>query len=129
MNNITIIGRLTKCPEQRQTKNGTNYIEFTIADNYYFAGENKVMFHRCHCFGKIANVLSKSKKGSSVMVSGKMNEYDYNEKKYHIILVGTFDFVSFGNNEKNENNTSDNFKNPLKDFEDPWANEGDKNVY
>lgn len=123
MNSITVVGRMTSDPVQKNTQSGIGFTQFDIADNYFYAGSNKVMYHRCRTFGKISNILSKCKKGTFLLVSGKMNQFEYNDKTYHEIIVGNFDFVNADNNNSNNNNSNNinsNINNQDEIYYDIW---------
>lgn len=71
MNQINLLGRLTKDPEMRYTENGTAVTRFTLA----VARENtdKTDFIHCITFGKVAeNTAQYCNKGRQVLLSGRL---------------------------------------------------------
>lgn len=87
LNNVSIVGRLTKNPELRQISDTTNVTSFTLAVNRSFknqAGENQADFIQCNAWGKLAqHVVQYCGKGSLVGVSGRLQSRTYmnNEEK------------------------------------------------
>lgn len=85
MNQINLIGRLTKNPELRKTTSGLSVASFTLAvDNPYSKGPNgeKVtIFIGCSIFGNKADGVARfTKKASFVAVSGRISQRKYTNK-------------------------------------------------
>lgn len=79
LNNITIIGRLTRDPELKQTNGGVFYVNFGIAvnKNYTSNDEKKeeVSFFDCVAWSKLAEIISQyCKKGKQVAISGRLKQ-------------------------------------------------------
>lgn len=77
MNNILIIGNLTRDPETTTLTNGNTVTKFTVAVQRKFKkedGTHDVDFFNCDAWGKIGTeVIAKfCKKGSSIAVQGSM---------------------------------------------------------
>lgn len=95
MNNVSIIGRLTRDPEQVATKGGTEMTTFSIAVD----GRNdEVSFLDCKCFGKTAENVAKYKtKGEQVGVSGRLVqerwEKDGNKRSAVRIVANEVTFI------------------------------------
>lgn len=115
MNNINLIGRLTKDPELRFAANGgTAICKFTLAVNRAFK-KGEVDFINCVAFGKTAETISKfMSKGRMLGVNGSLQigSYDAQDgtKKYTAdVILNGFTFVdSNGNNSANSTqNNSD----------------------
>lgn len=72
MNNIKLLGRLTKNPELKKTSGGRNYAWFTVAvprGN----DRNKADFIRCVAFDKLAEAISTHcQKGRQILVDGRL---------------------------------------------------------
>lgn len=83
-----ILGRLTRDPEMKTTKNGKNIVYFTVANAIRHAnGEDRTSFVRCTAYGKIAEVIEKNcKKGKCYIVEGvfENSPYKKDEKGYNI---------------------------------------------
>ena len=81
-----ITGNLTRDPELRTTTSGTNVCSFSVAVNRTYKGadgENKedVSYIDCVAWGKLGEVISSyAKKGSSVLVSGRLSQRSFEGK-------------------------------------------------
>ena len=75
MNNVTLVGRLTKDPELRTISTGNTTCSFTVAVSRQFTnanGERETDFINCVIWGKQAENLCKfCTKGSLVGVTGR----------------------------------------------------------
>ena len=82
MNQVSLIGRLTKDPEIRYSQAGKAYAKFTLAVDKYPKGENGgADFIPCTAFGTIATVLENNGyKGQLVGVAGKISTGSYTNK-------------------------------------------------
>lgn len=86
LNNVQLIGRVTRDPELKTTASGVAIVSFGIATNHTFKtkeGEKKetVQFHNCTTFGKGAETLKQwVTKGQELYVQGRI-EYQEWEKK------------------------------------------------
>lgn len=81
MNNVCLIGRLTRDPETKSTNStGEVYVRFSLAvDNGKNTdGTRKTAFIDCAAFGKTAQtVLNYTSKGVRVGVTGSLDTFDY----------------------------------------------------
>ena len=81
MNNITIIGRLTKDPEIRYTQSMKMYARFTVAVNRKTKkanGEYETDFISCIAWNKLAEVVSMySEKGKRIAIIGRLQIGSY----------------------------------------------------
>lgn len=100
MNKCIITGRLTKDPELRTTKSGTNLCEFTLATNRPVIrdGERAADFINCIVWNQQAETLCKyQKKGNMIAVFGELrnDSYEVNgEKKYKsYVIVNNIEFL------------------------------------
>lgn len=140
MNNVSVVGRITKDPELRTIANGTPTTNITVAVNRNFTnqnGEREADFIPCVIWRKQAeNVVKYCKKGSLVGVTGRIQTRSYDAtdgtKKYVTEVVadnvtflsskgetatGQFNEVSNYNNESsNHIETTDISEDPFKDF-------------
>lgn len=139
MNNVSIVGRITKDPELRTIANGTPTTNITVAVNRTFTnqnGEREADFIPCVVWRKQAeNVVKYCKKGSLVGVTGRIQTRSYDAtdgtKRYVTeVVVDNITFLSTkadtANNNFNEvtNNigesnhveTTDISEDPFKDF-------------
>lgn len=83
MNNVTLMGRLTKDPEVRTSPNGNSVARYTLAVNrtYKREGEPEADFINIVAFGKAAEVAQKYfRKGQQVAVIGNLQTSTYTDK-------------------------------------------------
>lgn len=81
MNQLTIIGNLTKDPELRTTPSGKTVCKFTVAVNDGFGENKKVTYFDVDAWGNYAEPCSKYlKKGSKIMAQGKASCKPYVKK-------------------------------------------------
>jgi single-stranded DNA-binding protein len=72
MNYATIMGRVGRDPETKQTKSGLTYTSVSLCAS---AGKDKSMWWTLYCWGDgMQNVLRHIKKGSSIAACGRINE-------------------------------------------------------
>lgn len=115
MNNVLMIGRLTKDPELRFVPDsGKAVANFTLAVNREFSKEKKADFFRIVVWGKQAeNVATYVSKGKLVAVRGSLQTRNYENKEgvtVYIteILADRIEFLEWGEKSKNETNKSSN---------------------
>lgn len=81
LNNITLVGRLTKNPELHTTNSGSSVCNFTLAvtDSYKNPdGTESVSFIPCVAFNGVADKMAKYlTKGSRVGLTGRINQRFY----------------------------------------------------
>ena len=108
MNNVSLIGRLTKDPEMRITSSGKAVCNFTLAVKRPFHPD-ETDFINCEAWGKTAEVITEHlTKGRLIGVSGYLKIDSYEEeagtrKKFHKIVVSQFDFCEKKNSTKSSN--------------------------
>lgn len=82
---VEFIGRLTKDPEVRTTKNGAPVASFTVAVDEDFVGPDGVRgadYYDCVTFRKLAETVGKHlSKGRLVYVSGRPKERKWDTEK------------------------------------------------
>lgn len=114
MNNVNLIGRLTKAVDLRYTQNGVAYGSFTIAVNRRFKnqnGEREADFINCVIWKKSAeNLANFTQKGSLIGVSGAIQTRNYdNQQGQRVyvteVLVENFDLL------ESRKNDADGFSN------------------
>jgi single-strand DNA-binding protein len=132
MNNVSIVGRITKDPELRTTGSGTVTTNITVAVNRRFtnqAGEREADFIQCVVWNKQAeNVCKFCNKGALVGVTGRIQTRNYDGqdgKKVYVteVVAENVTFLESKNkgSEYVEPNvdqveTSDVSEDPFKDF-------------
>ena len=83
MNNISIIGRLTKDPELQATNSGIEFTRFNVAvaSDVKVNGERSVDFFTCVAWRETAkNIYKFFKKGSPIGLIGSMNSRTYEKQ-------------------------------------------------
>ena len=84
INNVVLVGRLTRDPELKTTNSGTSVCSFTVAvDNRQKNpdGTKSASFIPCTAFQQSADNMSKFlKKGSLVGIVGRLNQRSYQNK-------------------------------------------------
>lgn len=101
MNNVALVGRLTKDPELRYTQTGKAVANFNVAVNRPFKnanGEREADFINVVQFSKGAELTAEyMKKGSQVGVSGRIQSRNYknNEGKRVFVVEIVADQVAF----------------------------------
>jgi single-strand DNA-binding protein len=89
LNNIMIVGNLTKDPVSRQTTNGTPVVNFSIASNRrYRDSSNQWQEDVCYVGVVAWNKLAEScndrlKKGSAVLVDGELQSHTWKTEDGH----------------------------------------------
>ncbi|MDD4705859.1 MAG: single-stranded DNA-binding protein [Bacilli bacterium] len=136
MNNVSLVGRLTKDPELRSVSDGRAVVNVNIAINRTFTnanGEREADFIPVVVWNRQAENLAKyCSKGSQVAVTGRIQtrSYDHSDgtKRYVTeVLAESVTFLSSKNdgtsntyNTQGQNNnempTSDLTEDPFKDF-------------
>ena len=90
-NSVVLVGHLTRDPEIRNLESGKQLCRFSLAVNYYGAGDFKeTLFIDVVAFGKTADTVGKYvKKGDPLLVSGrlKLNTWEKDGQKMSRIEV------------------------------------------
>lgn len=91
INNITLVGRLTKDPDMKYTGNGTAVATFTLAVNRNFtnqSGEREADFINCVIWRKPAETLANyAKKGVLIGVTGRIQTRSYDNQQGQKVYV------------------------------------------
>lgn len=83
MNNVILVGRLTRDPEVRYTDGGKSVAKFTVAVDRRFKqeGGQTADFISCVAFGKTAEFVEKYfKQGNKIGVEGRIQTGSYTNK-------------------------------------------------
>ncbi len=76
INNVTIVGRMTRDPDLKYSASGTAIARFTLAVNKF--GKDEANFINCVAFKKTAEALANyTKKGSLIGVVGSIETGSY----------------------------------------------------
>lgn len=93
INNVVLVGRLTKRPELKFTTNGTKYTQFSVATQRNFknkSGEYEADFINCIMWRTAAeNFVKFTDKGSLVGIEGRIQtrRYDMDGRTVYITEV------------------------------------------
>lgn len=91
INNVVLVGRLTKDPDLRYTSSGTAVATFTLAVNRNFtsqSGEREADFINCVIWRKSAETLANyAKKGSLIGVTGRIQTRNYDNQQGQRVYV------------------------------------------
>lgn len=117
LNNIVIMGRLTREPELRRTNSGTAVTSFTLAVDRDFTGkdgERETDFIDCVAWRSTAEFVEKHfSKGRMAVVNGRLQQRDWTDKDgnkrraFEVIA----DTVYFGDSKRSDSsnvNTNEN---------------------
>lgn len=91
INNVVLVGRLTKDPDLRYTGNGAAVATFTLAVNRTFttaSGEREADFVNCVIWRKPAETLANfTRKGSLIGVVGRIQTRNYDNQQGQRVYV------------------------------------------
>jgi single-strand DNA-binding protein len=80
MNNVSLVGRLTKEPELRKTQSGTSYLKFTVAVDR-MKKEDGADFILCSAWRQQAEFIEQySDKGTLIGVTGHITTGSYEDR-------------------------------------------------
>lgn len=104
INNVVIVGRLTKDPVVKMTSTGKSVVAFTVACN---RDKDNTEFIACRAYSQTADLLAKyCKKGAQIGLTGSVHAYttDRNgQKEYHQeVLVNSITFLDSKAKESNQ---------------------------
>lgn len=109
LNQIILIGRLTRDPDMRFTQNGTAVANFTLAVDRRFknqAGEKETDFINCVAWNKTAEIAGKYlKKGNLASASGSLQirKYQRQDGSNAVAAEVNIDQLCLLPNQKSEN--------------------------
>ncbi len=122
MNKAVLKGRLTRDPELKQSSNGINYANFTVAvDRAYKtqSGEKLTDFFDCTAWRKTGEVIAERfRKGQEILICGAMESRKWvddsgTNRTFWGINVESFDFCG----SKKDNEATDSGS-PFAELED-----------
>ena len=114
MNNVNIIGRLTKDVEVRKTSTNKSVSSFSIAvDNLATKdGEKTTSFFNCNAWNSVAETLSKyTRKGDRIAISGSLiqrNDDNKNGEKISVVEINVNSITLIENKKENASVNSEN---------------------
>lgn len=110
MNNVQLLGRLTKDVEIEQSKSKKIFARFTLAVS---RGKEETDFIDCVAFDKLSETISKYvKKGERLLVQGSLNVSNYedkdgNKRKSVNVFVSNITFIETAKKENEQVTTDD----------------------
>ena len=117
MNNVNLIGRITKDIELKYTQNGKGYCNFSIAVSREY-NRNETDFINCVAWDKKAETIAQYfKKGQRIGIIGRIQIDKNNDVYYTKIMVEKIYFLE---NATNETSTTQNKKQTEDDDEFPF---------
>lgn len=91
INNVVLVGRLTKKPELKFTTTGTKYTQFSVAVQKKFknqSGEYESDFISCLMWSTVAeNFIKFTNKGSLVGIEGRIQTRSYDKDGKRVYLT------------------------------------------
>ncbi len=91
VNNVVLVGRITKDPELRHVTNGSSVCNFSLAINRTFknqSGEYDADFINCVAFNQTANLMEQYvAKGQLLSVQGRLQSRSYEDNTGRRIYV------------------------------------------
>lgn len=116
MNEVNLIGRLTRDPELKHTQNNKANVFFTLAvdDGVDGNGQKRANFIPCEVWGKQAQALAQYQaKGRRISVTGKISVSNYQDQqgnnKTSIKVISRN--IEYLDSNPNNNNNNNNFNN------------------
>lgn len=119
INNVVLVGRLTRDPELKYTANGTATATFSLAVNRNFtnkSGNREADFINCVIWRKSAETLANyAKKGTLLGVTGRIQTRSYENQQGQRVYVTEVVAENFqllesrSTNEQRKNNDMNNF--------------------
>lgn len=139
MNNVSIVGRLTKDPELRSIADGRAVTNITVAVNRTFtnaSGEREADFIPVVVWNRQAENLAKyCSKGSQVAITGRIQTRNYEQtdgtKRYvtEVVAESVTFLSSKSEGSYNTQETGQNYEMPTSDInEDPFKDFGSEVV-
>lgn len=125
MNNVQLIGRLTRDIDLKKTPQGDSVGRFTLAVDRKFKnknGEYDADFINCQIWRQVADTLARyAHKGTKIAVDGNIRTGSYEnqqgQKVYTTeVYVNNFYFVEPSNKNNNNQQSYDNQTSPFDDF-------------
>lgn len=123
MNNVVLIGRLTRDPELKYSQAGKAYCRFTVAVNRDF-NKDEADFINCLAFGKTAETIAEwLGKGRRIALQGRIQTGNYENKNgdkvnTFEVVADRFEFVDSARSETSKNQSYSNNDDVLDDNDD-----------
>ena len=127
INNVVLVGRLTRDPELRKTQQGTSVVSFTVAVNRRF-NRDETDFINVVAWNQTADFLAKyGDKGALVGVEGRLQTRNYEDKDGKMVYVTEvvadnvqlLESKAKADERRSQVNTNDNSVNTEEEFGGP----------
>lgn len=103
LNKIIIQGNLTKDPEEFKTDSGATVARFSVACNNRYGGEEETVYKDCKAFNAKAEfILRNIRKGSQVIVEGRISQRKKDDRTYEDVIVSDIHFAGGKPEQKQE---------------------------
>ena len=125
MNNVTLMGRLTRDPELKYSQAGKAYCRFTVAINRDF-NKDEADFINCLAFGKTAETIAEwLGKGRRIALQGRIQTGSYQNSNGDTIyttevVADRFEFVDSARSETSKNQSYSNNNDDVLDDNDDF---------
>lgn len=114
INNVVLVGRLTRDPELRRTQSNISYVRFTLAVNRSFtdqSGERQADFINCIAWRAQADNLARfMKQGSLIGLQGRIQTGSYESEqgmRYTTdVVADSIQFLESRNQQQDSSNQS-----------------------
>lgn len=99
MNNINMLGRLTRDVDFKVTQSGVPMVTFSIACSKKYRDKERVCFITCKAFNGLADTINGSfRKGDRILISGELMQDTYTNSEgkdvtTYSIMVEKIDFI------------------------------------
>lgn len=91
---VTVIGHLTRNPEQRNTQNGGQYVSVSVAGNEGYGQRQETFYFSGDIYGKRGQSVLGYQKGDLVCLSGHLHEYQgQNGQVYKALKYAEIEFL------------------------------------
>ena len=112
MNQVLLIGRLTKDPELKYSQSGKAFCRFSIAVTKEF-NRNETDFFDCVAWNKTAEIIAEyMRKGKKIAIQGRLETGSYEKEgrniKTYSIIVDKFEFVDSAGGQGQQQSSSYN---------------------
>ena len=114
INNVILVGRLTRDPELRKTQSGTSVLSFNLAVNRKFSKDDEQIadFINCVAWNHSADFMAKYlNKGSLIGLEGRIQTRNYEDKtgnRVYVTEVVANSVQSLESRKERESNSYDN---------------------
>ena len=125
MNNVTLMGRLTRDPELKYSQAGKAYCRFTVAVNRDF-NKDEADFINCLAFGKTAETIAEwLGKGRRIALQGRIQTGSYQNSNGDTVyttevVADRFEFIDSARSETSKKQTYNRKDDVLEDDDFPF---------